>query len=61
LAREARARFPRLKVLFTSGYTKHALVHRGRLDENVDIITKPYRKANLAKKLSEVFDGHIEP
>ena len=42
LARLARARLPRLAVLFTSGYTQNAIVHGGRLDEGVELLAKPY-------------------
>ncbi len=61
LAREAKRGRPDLKVLFTSGYTKHALVHRGRLEDTVDLLAKPYRKANLASKLRSVLDTSGQP
>ncbi len=51
LAAEARRRRPGLPVLFTSGYTEHALVGNGQLSEEVDLLTKPYRKADLGNKL----------
>ena len=51
LAAEARRRRPGLPVLFTSGYTEHALVGNGCLSEDVDLLTKPYRKADLGNKL----------
>lgn len=51
LAAEARRRRPGLPVLFTSGYTEHALVGNGQLSEDVDLLTKPYRKADLGNKL----------
>ena len=38
---EARGRRPKLKVLFTTGYTKNAVVHNGVLDAGVDMIGKP--------------------
>lgn len=41
---------PGLKVLFTSGYTDNAIVHHGRLDRGVSLLSKPYRRAELAKK-----------
>jgi CheY-like chemotaxis protein len=41
LARKARKRLPNLAVLFTSGYTDNAIVHGGRLDEGVDLLSKP--------------------
>ena len=42
---------PGLKVLFTSGYTENAIVHHGRLDRGVQLLAKPYRAVDLARKL----------
>lgn len=47
---------PGLKVLYTSGYTENAIVHQGRLDAGVHLLTKPYRRADLAKAFREVLD-----
>ena len=41
-------RRPATKVLFTSGYTDKAMIHHGRLDEGVLLLSKPYRKSQLA-------------
>jgi CheY-like chemotaxis protein len=49
LADQAVKRRPDLKVLFTSGYTEHAIVHHGRLDPGVLLLAKPYRKSDLAR------------
>ncbi len=57
LAPEARRRRPRLKVLYTSGYTENAVIHQGRLDDGVELLEKPYRKAQLARKLRQVLDS----
>ena len=51
LARQAHARYPNLAVLFTSGYTENAIIHHGRLDEDVQLISKPYGKDELAHKI----------
>jgi CheY-like chemotaxis protein len=51
LAEEARKRRPDLKVLFTSGYTEHAIVQHGRLDAGVLLLAKPYRKSDLARMI----------
>jgi CheY-like chemotaxis protein len=53
LADEARRRRPSLKVLFTSGYTENAIVHHGRLDPGVLLLSKPYRKSDLARLIRE--------
>jgi CheY-like chemotaxis protein len=49
LAGEAVKRRPSLKVVFTSGYTENAIVHQGRLDADVVLLSKPYRKSDLAR------------
>jgi PAS domain S-box-containing protein len=45
-----------VKVLFTSGYTENSVVHHGRLDPGVALLSKPYRKTELAQKVREVLD-----
>ncbi|MBN8893169.1 MAG: hypothetical protein BGP12_20935 [Rhodospirillales bacterium 70-18] len=47
LAEQASALQPGLPVLFTSGYTENTIVHGGRLDEGVRLLTKPYSKAQF--------------
>ncbi len=49
LADAARLISPRVKVLFTSGYTADAIVHQGRLDRGVHLLSKPYRHVELAR------------
>jgi PAS domain S-box-containing protein len=56
LVHEALRRLPSLKTLFTSGYTKNAILHQGRLDPGVNLLQKPYRNDELARKLREVLD-----
>jgi CheY-like chemotaxis protein len=60
LAEEARRLRPDLKVLFTTGYARNAIVHDGRLDAGVDLITKPFSQAALAEKLRDVLDHKRE-
>jgi CheY-like chemotaxis protein len=48
LVEEVRKKHPSVKVLFTSGYTQDAIVHHGRLDPDVLLLPKPYRKTDLA-------------
>lgn len=57
LARDARALRPGIKVLFTTGYSRNAIVHHGRLDAGVQLIAKPYSYAHLATKVRDVLDG----
>ncbi|QYF93695.1 response regulator [Massilia sp. PAMC28688] len=54
LARRASALLPGLKVLFTSGYTQNAIVHGGRLDPGIALLSKPYRRDQLARKVRAV-------
>jgi signal transduction histidine kinase len=51
LAIEARKRRPGLRVLYTSGYTENAIVHHGRLDAGVLLLTKPYVSSDLAQMI----------
>jgi len=57
LADEARKLDPALRVLFTSGYTENAIVHHGRLDPGLELLSKPYSREQLAAKLRRVLDG----
>ena len=56
LAREAQRRRPELKVLYMSGYTANAIIHHGVLDKGVHLLTKPFRKVELARKVRQVLD-----
>jgi PAS domain S-box-containing protein len=61
LADEARRRRPHLRVLFTTGYARNAIVHDGRLDPGVELITKPYSQAALSTKLRDMLDASEGP
>jgi len=43
---------PQLPILFTSGYTENAIVHHGRLDDGVSLISKPYAKDELGRRIA---------
>lgn len=60
LARKARERLPDIKVLFTSGYTENAIVHGGKLDRDVELLSKPYSSDALALKVRAVL-GDAKP
>jgi PAS domain S-box-containing protein len=57
LADEAQKHQPRLRVLYTSGYTRNAIVHAGRLDPGVDMIAKPFTFEALAEKVRDALDA----
>ena len=57
LVDEALRRKPGLKVLFSSGYARNAIVHHGRLDPGVELIMKPFTYASLAAKVRHVLDA----
>ncbi len=57
LADEIQRRRSGVKVLFTTGYTRNAIVHNGRLDPGVNLITKPFSFNDLARKVRQVLDG----
>ncbi|MCX7560573.1 response regulator [Sulfitobacter sp. F26204] len=42
---------PDVPVLFTSGYAQDAIVHDGRLDEGVQLLSKPYTQIQLTKTI----------
>jgi signal transduction histidine kinase/CheY-like chemotaxis protein len=56
LAIEVTKILPKVRVLFTSGYTEDHIVNSGSLDRGVDFLQKPYSIQTLAKKVREVID-----
>ena len=56
LADKAKAMRPGFPVLFTTGYTRNAIVHQGRLDPDVHLLNKPYTQQELARKVRELLD-----
>jgi PAS domain S-box-containing protein len=59
LADEAMHRRPDLKVLFTTGYTRNAIVHHGRLDPSVQLIGKPFSFEELGARVRALLDGGL--
>ncbi len=57
LARNLLSLFPRLKILFASGYTADVITHQGVLDEGVHFIQKPFSRKKLAEKVREVLES----
>ena len=56
LADHARGMRPSLPVLFTTGYSRNAIFHQGRLDAGVNLLGKPYTQAELARKVRAMLD-----
>jgi CheY-like chemotaxis protein len=57
LADEAKRRHPALKVLFTTGYARNAIVHHGRLDQGLELLLKPFTFADLAAKVRKALES----
>ena len=67
LADEVTSRWPRTSVLFVSGFSQDNIVHDGRLDPGAKLLTKPFRKGDLALAVRNALDaaavepGHANP
>lgn len=57
LAEAARQKHPALKVLYTSGYAEAGIIRRGGLEPDHNLLSKPYRRAQLAAAIRKVLDG----
>lgn len=57
LAKKAKERVPDIAILFTSGYTENSIVHGGRLDPGVQLLSKPYSREQLAMKIRHVLNN----
>ena len=56
LAVQALRRRPRLKILYTTGYARNAIVHQGRLESGVEVVFKPFSYSDLAAKIRQILD-----
>ncbi|MCJ2035385.1 PAS domain-containing protein [Methylobacterium sp. J-068] len=59
LAREARARRPGLRVLLTTGYAEASLERTDAGGSEFDLLSKPYRRTDLIRRVRAVLDGPI--
>ncbi len=57
LADQARELRPDLKVLYTTGYTRNAVVHNGVVDQGVELIGKPFTIDDLAARVRAMLDA----
>jgi PAS domain S-box-containing protein len=60
LADEAHRRRPDLKVLFTTGYARNAIIHHGRLDPGVELLVKPFSQSDMAGKIRRVLGNPLQ-
>ncbi len=51
-----RKKNPELKVLYTTGYTRNAIVHNGILDPGTQLLPKPFNLEDLAAKVRSILD-----
>jgi response regulator RpfG family c-di-GMP phosphodiesterase len=56
IVREARHLKPTIKPLFTPGYSRNAIVHHGRLNKGVELLSKPFSFEELAAKTRDILD-----
>jgi CheY-like chemotaxis protein len=61
LADKVKVLWPNAKVVFMSGYSEDAIIHHGRLDAGVLLLSKPFRKGDLAKIIRLALDGTGDP
>ena len=57
LAEEVERKRPGVKIIYMTGYSRNAIIHHGRLDRGIELISKPLTEAVLARKIRQVLDG----
>jgi PAS domain S-box-containing protein len=57
VADAARVSRPDLKVLFITGYAENAVIGRGRLENGMFVLTKPFQVETLASRVREIIDA----
>jgi CheY-like chemotaxis protein len=61
LADQLSLQSPNLRVLYMSGYTNEALVHRGVLDPGTRLLGKPFNPAQLTRMVRQILDDESPP
>ena len=54
LAEAALKRWPGLKVLYMTGYSRNAIVHQGRLDPGVELLQKPLTSEQISRAVRQI-------
>ncbi|MEJ0095464.1 MAG: CHASE3 domain-containing protein [Methylocella sp.] len=57
LAEQALLRLPRLRVIYTTGFSRNAVIHNGILDRDVNFLPKPFTLEQLARKVKAALSG----
>ncbi|MCH8348132.1 MAG: response regulator, partial [Proteobacteria bacterium] len=57
VAKEFATRYPRAKILYSSGYTGKTLTEGGRLPDGVELLSKPYDPSELFDRISALLKG----
>jgi CheY-like chemotaxis protein len=57
LLRQLRLAHPRIKELFTSGFSESVIAHRSLLDGSIDVMPKPYQLSDLARRVRAALDN----
>ena len=60
VAEAVQARLPGVPVLYISGYTENAIVHHGRLDPDVELLSKPFQPRDLARRVRLLLDRRTD-
>jgi CheY-like chemotaxis protein/two-component sensor histidine kinase len=61
LAARAQQRWAGLRAVYATGYAESAVLAGGRLDTNKDLLSKPYRRADLARHIRQALDRKTDP
>ncbi len=61
LVHKLQERRPGLRVLMTSGFSESGIMHRGVLDGSIELLQKPYKVEDLARRVRALLDGKEEP
>lgn len=61
LAKQALQRRPDLRILYTSGFAQAAVLRQSRTEAPGELLTKPYRKPDLARKVRRALEREMEP